>query len=172
MNGSPDLAPLDATRVAGLEWTQPHRGRRAWELSADGVLVARLEWRGLRKRGYAVRTADHEWAIVHELFGRQRIERENGETIASSRRSGFRTTRIERAAGEALVWRRTGWFRSEHRLENRERFPLFVLRTRRDFLRREAVVTIEEAGRSLPDLLPLLLLTWPLMLARVPNHAA
>jgi len=171
MTAGSDLLPLDASRVGTLEWTQPHRGRRAWELSADGTRVARLDWRGGWTRGYSARTAEGEWTIVHELFGRLRIEKSDGEPVASSRRNGFRTIAIERAAGETLVWRHAGWFRSEHRLENDERFPLLVLRWRHRFLRNEAALAVEEAGRSLPDLAPLLLLTWTLVLAAVRPHA-
>ena len=166
-----DLAPLDAARLNTLEWKQPRRGHREWVLEADGVAVARLVWRGVWNRGYSAHTAGREWTIVHGLLGRHRLETRDGEPVASSRRSGFRAVTIERAAAEPLFFRRTGWFRSEHRIENREGFPLVVLRRHRSFLRTGAALALEDAGRSLPDLLPLVLLAWCLVLAELHRHA-
>lgn len=172
MTGSPlepTLAPFDAARVATLEWRQPRRGRREWELIADGVTVATLHRRGSL---HVARTAGDPWRIRHGLLGRCDITREGDDApVADSRRRGFRTVEIRRANGESLLWRRTGFFRAVHRLENREGFPLVTEQVRRGFFLREGSLALEEAGRTLPDLLPLLLLLWALTQLEARAHA-
>ena len=166
------LVRLDAARVATLEWKQPRRGHRQWELIADGALVGTLAWQGPWRGGWIARTAGATWRIRHGIFGRCEVTREGDDLpVADSRRSGFRTVAIGRANGDPLFWRRTGFFRSEHRLENREGFVLFTERVQRGLLRREGSIAFEEAGRTLPDLLPLLLLAWALTQLEARAHA-
>ena len=166
------LARFDPSRVATLEWKQPRRGHRVWELDADGALVATLTWSGPWRGGWIARTAGAAWRIRHGIFGRCQVTREGDDVpVADSRRSGFRTVTIGRANGDPLFWRRSGFFRSEHRLENREGFPLLTEQVRRGLLRREGSIGLEEAGRTLPDLLPLLLLTWALTQLEARAHA-
>ena len=166
------LAALDPRRVASLEWRQPQRGRRAWELIADGDVVGTLSWRGPWHRGWEAHAGGVAWSIEHGFLGRCRIVRDGEATpVATSRRWGFRSVRIQRAAGETLTWRHVGFFHSEHRLENREGFPLFRLERRRGFLRREGRLVLEDAGRALVDVLPLVLLCWALSLLEARAHA-
>src|SRR6185295_11337367 len=92
---TPTPAPLDAARAGTLEWRQPRRGRRFWELVTDGETVATLAWRGLWSRGWIGRTERDEWLVVHGFLGRCRILRDSEPTpVANSRRWGFRTVEI------------------------------------------------------------------------------
>lgn len=119
MSSELSLARFDAARVAVLEWKQPRRGRRDWELVADGATVATLVWRGPWRGGWIGNTAEGSWRIRHGFFGRLDVSREDtGAPVADARRRGFRSVEIRRTEAEALRWRRTGFFRSEHRLEN------------------------------------------------------
>ena len=168
-NGTLELATFDPRRVSSLEWTQPRRGRRAWELHADGSLVATVTLRGWWKRGYAARTAGATWTISHGYLGRFQIAADDG-ALATARRCGIRKVEILRPGEDPLYWRRLGWLGREHRLENREGFTQLTLRRRRGFLRAGGAIALEEAGRTLPDLAPLLLLTWVLTLVELPHH--
>lgn len=168
----PSIVPLDPGRVASLEWRQPRRGRRSWELVADGEVVATVSWRGPWRGGWIAHAAGSDWQVDHGFLGRCRIVRDGEATpVATSRRWGFRSVQIQRASGETLIWRRVGFIRSEHRLENREGFPLFTLQRRRGFLRREGRLVLEDAGRGLPDMVPLVLLCWTLSLLEARAHA-
>lgn len=166
----PALVPLDAARVIALEWSQPRRIRRRWDLAADGAPIATLNWRGALRRGFVARTAEGEWRIDGGFFGRHRIRREGEDGTRVTARSGFRRARLEREGLEPLWWRREGWMGTWHVLENAEKFPLVHLRRRRGFLRTGGMVTLEDAGRALPDLVPLLLLGWTLALTETHHH--
>ena len=169
---APDLATLDWARVSSLEWRQPQWSRRYWELNADGALAATVTWRGPWRRGFVARTASGVWTIRESLWGRRSIHRGDEEApVASSVREGFLTLAIERADGERLMWRRESWLGALHVLENRERFSMLRVRRTRGFVRFSGGVMLEDAARHLPDLEPLVILVWALVLAEARRHA-
>lgn len=165
------LVALDANRVAALEWTQPRRLHRRWELRGDGDLLATLTSRPWH-RGFFARTHSAVWSIRESLIAPLAILRDEATVpVARARRRGWRTLEIERTAGESLVWKRTSLLGTTQALENREGFPLLTFRRNRRFLAVHAEVRLEDAARALPDLEPLLMLGWALVLISSRSHA-
>ena len=163
---SGDLAAVDWRRVERLEWVQPRLLAWRWELLADGATAARIQGRGLWGRGFDAHTRADSWRILEpRLFGPTSIHRgEEVEACARARIGWLGHGRIERAAGHVLGWKREGWRALNHVLANGEGFPLFKVRSGLQWCRAGATLHLEDAGRDLPDLEALILLSWALMM--------
>ena len=166
-----NLREVSWDRVAGLEWRQPRRLARVWELMADGEPAAMMTWRGPWKRGFVARVASREWIVSEPFLAPMSIAPAEGEAFVVRTRPGwFGAATLERAAGESLRWRRENWLRRTFVTANAEGFPLLRTIGRREFLRFGAAVELEEAARRLPDLEALVLIGWALVLASARNH--
>lgn len=161
---------IDWSQATDLEWQQPKRMRQAWELRAGQLLAITLEWRGPWKLGYVARGPSGEWQVRESIWGKQAVVRAGEASPVAEARQGFMKVKIRRAAGD-LVLRSEGWLGTTHVLENLERFRLFQIHRERGLLRTGANVTLEDASRALPDLEPMLILAWALVLAEKRSHA-
>jgi len=162
-----DLSRVDWRRVERLEWVQPRALHDLWRLLADGVPAAELRAKSLWKNGWLARTHDAEWTIADPVFGAPHITRaDESEPAARARLRMFAPIPIERAAGPALGWRLADWASRTRVLATSEKLPLVTVRSRFRWLRTEAEVLLEDAGRELPDLEALVLLVWGLVLSR------
>lgn len=165
-----ELAPVDWSKADSLVWTQRGTVHRTWELRADGEPVAEIRWFSPWRRRWLALSASGAWEIRESFWSRQSIGRTGEEPVVTTRR-GLRSVEVQRTGGEPLVWRRENWLGTTLVLENRERFPLLRIQRRRGFLRIHGAVALEDAGRSLEDLEPLIFVTWTLTLAAARPHA-
>lgn len=157
--------PVDWRRVERVEWLQPARMARRWELHVDGERVIDYHAKGPFSAGRAESSIGSVWKVTSSIWHRHSVTREDASAPAvQSGRLGFRNIQIRREAGEPLIWRIHGFFTPEYWIENDEKFPFVRFERRRSFLKHEAVVHLEDAGRELPDLEPLLLLGWVMSL--------
>jgi hypothetical protein len=169
-----ELAPLPAERLALLEWRQEGRWYRpSWTLWCDGACVATLVPEGFSGRHGRFETRDGRWHVRRlGLFGGFAVLKSGvEEPLARYRPSWFRGGRVERAAAAMLLWK-PGFFGRGGALTNEEEFPLLTTRSIAGFFRFEGRVTVEQSARALPDLLPLVALTWWLILERPRHHGA
>lgn len=154
-------------RRAELVWRQ--RGPwhdPTWTLTADGVPAATYRRLGfLRRRGVA-ETPGAEWHVtVRGFFPVMEIARAGDAAPAAVHRSGFlRPGRIEVAGGPTLRVSRRPWSR-QWTLANAEGFPLLHVQQTWRWIAIEGAVRLEDAGRRLAPLEPIVLLVWAAVIA-------
>ena len=167
------LARPDWRTVQDLQWVQPRRFVRHWELRDGETRLAFVWWRGAFRRGFGALTRDGAWRFAHPFFwNSMSILREGeDEPVVQARSRFLGRASIERRAGEALEWRRAGWLTHRFAVVTSEGLPLVSIALQRGFFRREASVRLEDAARALPDLEQLVLLGWVLALATQRPHA-
>ena len=167
------LAVPDWRRVQDLEWVQPRRFVRHWELRSGEQKLAFIWWRGAFHRGFSGLTRDGSWRFDHPFFwNSMSVRRESeDEAVIQARSRFFGRASLERRSGEALEWRRESWLSRRFVVQTVEGFPLVHFALQRGFFRREGAVTLEDAARELPDLEPLILLGWTLVLGTQRPHA-
>lgn len=167
------LAAFDPGLRGGLAWRQPRLARRQWLLLADGTACAALENRGLLGAGWSLRTAQGTWRFrSHWLGGISALAEGAAEPIARFRPGWWLNGHIERPGQATLDWTRTSFWRSHWVIETSDGLALVRFAMQRRFLRFESVVEMEDAGRRLPDLLPLIGLGWILSLYQGRGHSA
>ncbi|HTO91649.1 MAG TPA: hypothetical protein VMJ70_11020 [Candidatus Sulfotelmatobacter sp.] len=172
-NPSPaDFAAVDWRRVDTLQWTQPRRFVRRWELNDGDQPVAALRWRGPWRPGFDAVTRGGAWQIDRSFWLGLDLRRPGEEEPEIRvRASWLGRARIERSQGEAVRWRRDGWGFSRRRIETAEGTPLIHFQMDPGFFRHDGQIAIESEARSLPDLEPLILVGWGLLVSAHRQHA-
>lgn len=167
------LEAVALDRLSKLEWRQEGRWYRpTWTLWSESARVATMEPEGFNGRHGRFETREGCWHVRRRgLFGGFDVLRQGVEAPVVHFKPGWlRGGTLERAAGDALHWK-PGFLGRDATVENSEEFAMFTIRSRGAVLRFEGEVAIEQAGRALPDLMPLLALAWWLILER-PRHSA
>jgi hypothetical protein len=162
-------------------WWRPH-----WEIRVADDLLAVYERLGWFLWNAAAETPYARWLLRRRgLFGRQTVTREGEETTTLVHHARwFRPGRIERRGGPPLRWRRRGFGRigklsgtgglgvlRRWTVDGEDGVELVRVSLRRGPFKDEGALEITDAGLGLPDLEPLLMLSWCLALC-TPRHRA
>lgn len=151
--GSGDLAAFDPQVPGDWWWRQPRRLHRAWRLDAGGRTLATLAASGPFGRTIRATFAEGTYELRRRLGGGIDVHRE-GEAVPELRLVAhfFGGGHLESESGGRLEVKRTGFFRPGFEVQTPEGHVLLRARPRHGFLRFEAALALEDAGRRRPDL--------------------
>lgn len=172
------LSKLTSTR---LEWIQPRRSERAFELKAGGEVVATLAFKSAFGTMAAAEAAGGRWTFKRVGFLNPRVTvREAG---SEADRAVFHARwlgdgRLEFDYGAAFRWESTNFWATEWRFAAADGTPLVTLHPGlekeglSDLFKTQAHVEITAGGAKAPELPVLVLLGWYLMILRQADAAA
>jgi len=163
------LMALGDAALGELRWLQPAAFRREWQLVSDRGEHLLVRGHGLTGRRATVETPNATWELVRSWAGQVSLAATEGRPLARVVTGWLGGSRIEPAAGPALVWRRH--WRGHRTLADEEGHELLGLRPLWAFLRWQCVVTLTDAGRQREDLVPLLAATFFDWLSQPRGHA-
>jgi len=146
------LARFDPNEPGEWWWRQPSRRRGRWQLDAGERTVATLERTRVMSRTYRAAFAHAAWTLRLGFGGGLEARREDGETVARFVPHVFSIGRFELAGEERLDLKSAGIFSDAFEVRTGEGFVLLRARPRHGFLRLEARIEAEEAGRRRADL--------------------
>lgn len=148
-----------------MEWSRQGVLRRTWHLSDEGRTVATVRARGVIPRAIEVVSSTGAWHARRIWTGLELCAGEGREPVLRYR-ARLGGGRILRSGRETLEWKREGFLPAAWLIADDEGFPLIR------FARTSAIgcargrIEIEEAGRRLPDLEPLVYLGLILVIRR------
>ncbi len=162
------LAPFDPNDRGEWWWRQPSRRHRRWRLEAGGRAVATLEGSGGLGRTYRATFAHAAWTLKLGFVGGLEARRDDGEKVLRFVPHAFSVGHLELPGEERLEVKHLGIFSHAFEVRTGEGFALLRARPHHGFLRFEARIETEEAGRRRPDLALLTALAG--VLATRPRH--
>lgn len=161
-----------------VEWVQPRRFHRGWELRRRGVVVGRIEpahwWGGSLRATLGTRV----WHFKERWLTRVELRREGAETPYATYRPGFLGRgAIHVAGGDRLEWRFAGMLglvARAHEIRTESDAMLVRFEHGRGFFKAEGTAQVSDAGarRADADVLLLLGVGLALFAAAHQAHAA
>jgi len=155
----------------GDTWTwRPHGWvQRVWTLDAGGDTILVLHPMGVLHREWRAEAATGDWTLASSWNGNVTVTDARAAIVFTHRRTWLGRGHIETPTAEAFTFRRHWLLRFA--LETPEGYELLAIARAPGIFTREHVVTLSDAVRRRPDLLPLAALTWRLALAARRHHA-
>ena len=157
-------------------WKRPRMWRRRYELLSDGEPLAVLEARSLLGASMWGETAGGEWQVRHQglLRGRVRIEPAGGgDALAEFHPRWFGAGDVTTRSGQSLRWHRADFWGRRWELVDTGGLARLVFERAPGFLSPETSVRVSESAARDPELEPLVLLGYYLLLLMVRQaHAA
>lgn len=149
-----------------LEWTQPSWGARAYELRADGILFATLQWEKLFGSLATARTADGEWTFKRGGFLRPRVTARvagTEEAVAEFQADWGGGGTLTIAGRAAYEWKRLSFFGGAWGFTRPTGRMVAEFEPQFSVLKRRVEVRIAESPDSAKDLPLLVTLGWYLL---------
>lgn len=160
------MKPLREYPATPLAWVQPAALNHAYELRAADVVCAKLDWtKGLGSPASAT-SASGSWSVAREGFVRPRvaIRAADAKDDAAFFEPGWLGGGdLTLAGGARLHLVPANLWRSEWRLAAPKGPPLLRLMPDTGLVRTTARLEITPEGAKMPELEPLVLLTWSVL---------
>ena len=155
----------------GGEWTWKRTAllERTWSLIASGGTYLVLCGPDVFQRRWRAEAATAGWTLARSWVSRTIVTDDDGVEILRYEPGAWGRGPIVPASGPELKLR-WHWTRG-FSLESRDGHPLFSLARASGFFSRDHRLTLSDAVRAREDLLPLLALTWLMVLSARHSHA-
>lgn len=157
-------------------WKRPRMWRRRYELLAEGERLAVLEARSPLGGTMWGETAGERWLVRHLglLRGHVRVAPESGgDAAAEFHPRWFGAGQVTTRGGQVLRWRRADFWGRRWEMVDTGGLARLTLERSPGFLSADARVRVSDAARSDPELEPLVLLGYYLLILMVRQaHAA
>lgn len=158
-----------------LEWIQPKAFTRSYELRGGKDLIGTLNWVKALGSLAASECADAAWTFKRAGFLHPRVTvRPQGQDVdivkVDMGWGGKGTLRLE--DGLAVPFVGTNFWKSEWAFLGPDNRPIVTFRMKPRFLRRAAIVSVDDSAWRTPHLALMLMLGWYLIVLQADDAAA